>query len=163
MIPSPDIAIHQATIADAEAIIAGINTVCAEGCYFSTPQYIPTPQWETVLYAPETVPDHLLYVVEDRGKIVGAAQILPCTPQSHVGELGVFLLKPYRNQKIGTYLLTELLQSARLYYDRVILYVLATNHRAIRCFTKCGFEEILRRSHNYAHLGWQEQLIMHVQ
>lgn len=155
--------LRQATAADAKEIVAGINEVCAEKHYFSTPRYIPTPQWEMALRSPEKVPDHLLYVVEYERRIVGAAQILPSSTYLGVGELGIFLLPRFRNRRIGTELVAAILDHARLHYNEVILYVLATNGRAIRCFKKCGFAEHSRRLHNYAHLGLREQIMMQMQ
>ncbi len=155
-----DILIRRAVSRDAEQIIAGINRVCAERKYFSTRCYIPTPQWETVLYFPEKALNHLLYVIEFRGQIIGAVQILPCLEQPTVGVLGIFVLKKYRSQGWGTELLMRVLDAAEKYYDKVMLYVLATNQRAIHCFEKCGFGESSRRLYNYAYLGMQEQLEM---
>ncbi|MDX9953273.1 MAG: GNAT family protein [Anaerolineae bacterium] len=163
MIPPYNIILRQATAADAREIVAGINEVCAEKHYFSTPHYIPTPQWEIALRSPERAPDHLLYVVENERKIIGAAQILPSGTIRGVGELGIFLLSRFRNRKIGTELVMAILDHAKLYYDDVVLFVLATNGRAIRCFKKCGFAEHSRRLHNYAHLGPREQIMMQMQ
>lgn len=155
-----DFFMRRALPGDAEQIITGINKVCAEQKYFSTPYYIPTPQWETVLYFPETAPNHLLYVIEFKRHIIGAVQILPCLEQPIVGVLGILVLKAYRNQSLGTELLRQVLEVAEKYYSKVMLHVLATNQRAIHCFEKCDFRVSSKRFHNYAYLGMQEQLEM---
>lgn len=155
-----DFFMRRALPGDAEQIITGINKVCAEQKYFSTPHYIPTPQWETVLYFPETAPNHLLYVIEFKEYIIGAVQILPCLDLPTVGVLGIYVLKGYRNQSLGTCLLARVLNAAKKYYRQVMLRVLATNQRAIHCFEKCGFRKSSKRLYTYAYLGIQEQLEM---
>lgn len=155
--------VRRATAADAEAILHGINEVCAEEVYFSTPHYIPTPQWEAVLHRPEEVPDHLLYVAEQGKGFVGAVQILPCSASSASkprGELGIFVLAPFRNQGIGRSLLRTILKEAKYHYREIILYVHSENDRAIHCFCEFGFSETGRRYHHYSHLGMQEQVFM---
>ncbi|NMC02911.1 MAG: GNAT family N-acetyltransferase [Chloroflexi bacterium] len=152
--------VRRANRVDAGQIIALINAVCAEGQYFSTPHYVPTPQWEAALYHPEEAPDHLLYVAEDAGVIIGEAQILPCEDQPGVGELGIGVYESYRGRKVGSELLAQLLKEAKLYYNKIVLYVLITNDRALHVFEKAGFHEQGRRYHDYAHLGKQEQLVM---
>lgn len=155
--------IRRASRVDAAQIIAGINAVCAEGQYFSTPEYIPTPQWETVLRAPENAPNHLLYVAELDDQIIGAAQILPDAIRSNEGVLGIFVLQAYRNHGIGSQLLAKLLKDAKLHYNKIVLYVLATNNRAIHLFQKMGFREYERRLYRYAYLGMQEQIGMQLE
>lgn len=157
---SSSITIRRANSVDAGQILAVINAVCAEGKYFSVASYKPSPEWETVLHHPETAPNHLLYVAECDGIIIGEAQILPCKGQPGVGELGIGIQKNYRNREIGSKLLAQLLKDAKLHYNEITLTVLATNERAIRVFEKFGFREQERRSYYYAHLGKQEQLEM---
>jgi RimJ/RimL family protein N-acetyltransferase len=156
--------IRQATVADASRIIAGINEVCAEGGYFYTPHYVPTPQWEAALQRPESVPDHLLLVVEIDDMFVGAAQLFPLsTDQANgrVGELGIYVLAPFRGKGLGTALMQDLLRRAgMLAYVKVVLSVLSTNERAIRLYEKFGFATQDRRRREYAFIGEQEELVM---
>ena len=156
--------VRQATVADAPRIVAGINEVCAEGGYFYTPHYVPTPQWEAALHRPESVPDHLLLVVEIDDMFVGAAQLFPLSPDqgdSHVGELGVYVLAPFRGKGVGAALMKELLRQASTWdYTRVVLSVLSTNERAIRLYQKFGFATEDRRWREYAFIGEQEELVM---
>jgi ribosomal protein S18 acetylase RimI-like enzyme len=159
------VCIRRATIADAEAVLRGINEVCAEREFFSTAHYVPSPQWEALLYRPHEVPDHLLYVAEQGDEIIGAAQILPGPDPSSLarkGELGIFVRVPFRNRGIGSTLLATILKKAKIYYHKVTLYVLVDNNRAIHLFRKVGFSEVARRQHRYAYLGQQEQVEMSI-
>ncbi len=143
--------IRRAGPKDTEAVIAGMNAVCAEDKYFYAEQYIPTPQWEAVLRCPDTVPDHLLLVAELEGQFVGAGRVFPGPwgpKDHHTAEIGLFVLKPFRNQGIGTRLLASMLDWARdTDYEKVTLSGLATNERAIHLFKKFGFvvEGVRRR------------------
>jgi putative acetyltransferase len=156
--------VRQATVADAPRIVAGINEVCAEGGYFYTPHYVPTPQWEAALHRPESVPDHLLLVAEIDRVLVGSAQLFPRSPDqedSRVGELGICVLAPFRGKGVGTALMQELLRQASTWdYTRVVLSVLSTNERAIRLYEKFGFAAQGRRRRVYAFIGEQEELVM---
>lgn len=160
---SSSITIRRANSVDAGQIVAVINAVCAEGEFFSTPHYIPDAQWETVLHHPETAPIHLLYVAECDGVIIGEAQILPGEDQHDEGEIGIGIQKDYRDRGIGSKLLAQLLKDANLHYNKIILYVLATNERAIHLFEKYGFEKREVRLRVYAHLGEREQLRMRLE
>jgi len=156
--------IRRATVADAPRIVAGINTVCAEGGYFYTPHYLPTPQWEAALQRLESVPDHLLLVAEIGSAFVGAAQLFPLsTDQANgrVGELGIYVLMPFRGKGVGTALMRELLCRASIWgYTEIVLSVLSTNERAIRLYEKFGFATQGRRRREYAFIGEQEELVM---
>jgi RimJ/RimL family protein N-acetyltransferase len=156
--------IRRATVTDAPRIIAGINTVCAEGGYFYTPHYVPTPQWEAALHCPESVPDHLLLVAEIDDMFVGAAQLFPLsTDQANgsVGELGIYVLVPFRGKGVGTALMREILRQASIWgYTKIVLSVLSTNERAICLYEKFGFATEGRRRREYAFIGEQEELVM---
>jgi putative acetyltransferase len=156
--------IRRATVADTPRIVAGINTVCAEGGYFYTPHYVPTPQWEAALHRPESVPDHLLLVAEIGSTFVGSVQLFPLSTDranGRVGELGIYVLAPFRGRGVGTALMREILRQASTWnYTRVVLSVLSTNERAIRLYEKFGFATQDRRWREYAFIGEQEELVM---
>lgn len=148
--------IRRAAPRDAPAIIAGINAVCAEQWYFYTDAFVITPHWEAVLYHPDQSPQHLLLVAELDGEFVGAIRLfsgLCGSKDQHVGEIGAFVLQPYRNQGIGTALAQQALEWAdQRKLEKIGLSVFATNHRAIHVFEKCGFavEGIRRKQYKIA-------------
>lgn len=160
-----DMRCHRATPIDAERIVAGINAVCAEGGFFYSPHFMPSPAWEAALHRPETVPDHLLLVAEDKeGELVGAAQIFPVAERladSLVGEFGIFVLKPFRGQGIGVDLMREVMRRATAWgYTEIALSVLATNERAIHLYQKLGFIVKAKQRREYALIGEQDELVM---
>ncbi len=143
--------IRRARPVDAQQIISGINAICVEGEAFYTTRFVVTPQWEAVLYRPETLSDYLLMVAEWKGQVVGAGRLFPggkYTLLSHMAELGIFVLRPFRHQGIGTLLLACLMDWAvQQGIEKITLSVFATNQPAMRFFGRHGFiqEGCLRR------------------
>jgi RimJ/RimL family protein N-acetyltransferase len=136
--------IRPATVADAPAIIAGINAVCAEEAYLQTDRFVSNPQWDAALYRPETVPDHLILVADLHGKVVGSVNVFPgpCGPKDrHTADLGIHVLFEYRNQGIGTRLLETALTWARARsIEKITLSVFSTNACAIHLYENLGFQ-----------------------
>jgi RimJ/RimL family protein N-acetyltransferase len=149
--------IRRATQEDAEIIIAGIEAVCAENIFFVTERFLPDAQWEAVLYWPDTVPDHLLVVAEADGEFAGCGNLFP-GPEGrkdrHVANLGMYILKPYREKGIGAQMMAWMLDWAEeTGLEKITLAVLATNQRAIHLYQKFGFEVegIRRRQYRIGH------------
>nr|WP_158666979.1 GNAT family N-acetyltransferase [Latilactobacillus sakei] len=85
-----------------------------------------------------------LWVAVDGPVIVGAARLVsePEPGLQHIGELSVAVLKAQWRQKIGTQLLTALLQaiSASGQPRRIMLTVQERNQRAIQLYQQLGFQ-----------------------
>ena len=135
--------VRRSVPADAPAIVAAIESVCAEGIYFQTDTFIPNRHWEAVLYRPESVPQHLSAVAELGGEIVGSVRLFAgmCGPKDrHVAELGIFVLLPYRGQGVGKQLMAYALDWAvSRGLKKITLSVFTTNRRAIRLYEQFGF------------------------
>ncbi len=141
---------RRATSADASAIIASINAVCAEEIYLQTDRFVSNQQWEAVLHHPEAVPDHLILIAELDSTIIGMVNVFPgsCgSKDKHTADLGIQVLAEYRNQGVGTRLLSKALEWAcKQSYEKVTLSVFSTNECAIHLYEKFGFErEGIRR------------------
>src|SRR5690349_20247188 len=109
--------IRRAASTDASQVIAGINSICSEGGAFFTTRFINTPEWDAVLYRPESVPHHILAVAEWNGQIVGAGRLFSggeYTLMKHTAELGLFVLGTFRRRGIGSKILNWLMQWAML-------------------------------------------------
>lgn len=143
--PPGRVTIRRATPGDRNAIIAGINSICAEGGAFYVTHFMPDAQWDAVLTRPESVPDHLLAVAEVDGCFAGSARLFPGLPHTlfhHVGELGMFVLAPYRGRGLGSGLLRYLMtQAPTIGIEKITLVVFADNHRALHLYRKFGFVE----------------------
>lgn len=144
--------IRRATPDDAEVVIQGIDAICVEGGAFYVKRFVPTAQWQTVLYQPSTAPEHLIVVAEWRGQFVGAGRLFrgeSNTLFQHVAELGMFVLKPYRRQGVGKSLLTWMITwAASTGIEKIALNVFASNLPAIHLYRQLGFiEEGCQRRH----------------
>jgi L-amino acid N-acyltransferase YncA len=135
--------IRQARAGDAPKLISGINDICSEGGAFYTTSFVHTPEWDRVLYYPETAAGYTLAVAEWNGQIVGAGRLFrggEITLMQHTAELGLFVLAPFRRQGIGSKILDWLILwaiSERV--EKITLVTFATNEPAIRLFEKQGF------------------------
>jgi RimJ/RimL family protein N-acetyltransferase len=143
LIVSDSCLIRRADIGDAAKVIAGIDAVCVEGGAFYTTRFSLSPRWQRVLYRPESMPDHLLVVAEQDSRFVGAGRLFPGDENTmcrHIAELGMFILKPYRHQGIGTQMLTWMLDWAtQAGIEKVTLSVFATNEPALCLYRKFNF------------------------
>lgn len=107
----------------------------------SAPRFEPTPVWTHALEEPDC-PYHLLLVVQDACHVIGWCRTFPsiCNAYRQRADLGIGLLPEYRNQGLGTTLVRQSLDWARM---RGIQYVTLTtrpdNIRALGVFTRCGF------------------------
>lgn len=136
--------VRRSTPADAPAIIASIEAVCAEGIFFTTDTFIPDRHWEAALYQPESAPQHLLAVAEWEGKIIGNVRLfsgLHGPKDRHVAELGILVLPPYRGQGVGKCLMAYALDwASQQGLKKIVLSVFATNRIAIKLYEQFGFE-----------------------
>jgi putative acetyltransferase len=128
---------------DAQAVIAAINTVCAEKVYLLSEHYNSTPQWEAVLYQ-EEMTNCLLLVPVWKGSVIGWCRVFgggyPKT--AHVGDVGIGLLALYRGRGIGTLLMEQAIAWAQdTGLVKLTADTFATNARARALFEKMGFEE----------------------
>ncbi len=135
--------VRRSTPADAPAVIAAIETVCAEGIFFQTDSFVPDRHWEAVLHRPEHAPQHLLAVAELEGQIIGHIRLFSglCGPKDqHVAELGILVLSPYRGRGVGQFLMAYALDWAgERGLKKIVLSVFATNREAIKLYARNGF------------------------
>lgn len=130
--------------ADKEAIIVTIQAVCVEQIYLHTNTFVLTEEWQQVL-AKSVDEDNgrLLIVAQVGDKVVGYMRLFAewYGPKGrHVGEVGLALVKPWRERGIGTMLVAYALDWARLArFQKVTASVIATNQRALNLFTKFAF------------------------
>ena len=85
-------------------------------------------------------------VAEDDGKVVGAVWTRIMNDYGHIDDqtpsFAISILKPYRNQGIGTQLMLKMLQLLKNQgYNRASLAVQKANY-AVRMYRKVGFEVV---------------------
>ncbi len=141
---STSLRIRQAQASDANDIIKGINDICVEGGAFYVTNFIPSEKWLSKLCHPETMPDDLLLIANWRGQFAGAVNLFrgeAHTLHRHVADLGLFVLRPYRHQGVGTKLMEKTLGWAtKRDLEKITLSVFANNQPAIHLYQRFGFK-----------------------
>jgi len=118
----------------------------------------------------------LMYILEnnipqivaiERNVIVGWCDIIPRQHEgfSHVGYLGMGVLKKFRGNGIGGQLLSACLEQARCYgFEKVEIEVFSDNLPAISMYQKSGFtKEGLRVKSRKLDGGYQNVLLLGLQ
>jgi len=110
-------------------------------------------------------PDAYTWAVEYEGRCIGAAG-LRVNRDQHRGAFSIGLFVPeLRGRRLGRQITQLILGWAfgDLRLHRVELEVLASNHRAIRCYLACGFrQEGVRRQAELYPDGWRDFIEMAV-
>lgn len=130
--------------ADGDQIIANIRAVCAEQRYLMTDTFILTPDWEQALtHSVDVAARHLLVVAEIQGRIAGHLRLFPPwygERGRHVGEIGISLIAPWREQGIGKALLGYAIEWAGYAKLRKLsVSVFSTNQCALNLFSLYNF------------------------
>lgn len=104
---------------------------------------------------------HLVAIAE--GIVVGWCDICRSDGawSSHVGSLGMGVVRPWRGQGIGLRLIGETVEAARLSgFERVELEVYASNARAMALYEKVGFEVEGRRRRAVLRDGVEDDVLI---
>jgi ribosomal protein S18 acetylase RimI-like enzyme len=155
--------IRRSTSGDAEAFRESVASVARERRYLSTLDGFPLSETRAFLQRieKENLPQ-LVAVSNDR--IVGWCDIVPKEGPgfSHVGTLGVGVLKDWRRRGLGRKLIEECLALARASnLEKVELVVYSDNLVAIRLYESVGFtHEGRRRNARKLDGGYQDVLLM---
>ncbi len=140
---SRPLVIRSARPEDKSAIIANINAISQEKIYLIGDEYVPTPAWEAALNGETNAVPLILVVAEVDGQIVGHGRAFPegfSWKSLHVAEIGLALLKPYRNQGIGGEILANLICETRVVgYEKITAFVFSTNLPSLTLFIKHDF------------------------
>lgn len=110
---------------------------------------------------------HISIVVEIEGKIAGRGDIWKPKPFpsafNHIAEIGIGLLKEYRDMGIGTKLLKLLMKLAKKKWKTEIfkLSVVSDNERARHVYERLGFKETGKIPNGYKKQGkYLDSIIM---
>ncbi len=107
---------------------------------------VPTTQsdWEEAILLWQSDPDEEGYIVYENEKPVGWFAINNLMAESKEVFLKMAALLPeYQSKGIGTYVITQLIDKVRKKNAvSLSLFTDQDNHRAQRCYTKCGFNVV---------------------
>jgi len=135
--------VRRAIPSDASRVVATVNAVCSERIYLITEQYVPTPEWEQVLHRPGDCPQHLLLVPELEDQVIGWCRVFSDDSGQktrHVADIGIGVLRPFREIGIGTALMEDAVRWATEQgLEKLTVSTFSTNLRAINLFKKVRF------------------------
>jgi len=138
---------------DAEALLAYIRPVAEETEFFVIePDEFPATVDEERTWIQDHLdhPGKIILLAESAGSIIGSVtfEVGNFRRVSHRGNLGLAVVREWREQGVGTALLQAFLEWAESNpaIEKVCLDVFAINERAIRLYKKLGFTEEGRRS-----------------
>jgi RimJ/RimL family protein N-acetyltransferase len=142
------VSIRPARGSDASKIISCINQVGSEKIYIVIERFAHTVEWEQS-YIEGLNPENILYLVCEIGtEIIGMLSIERenYPKMNHTATLGMIILKKYRKAGIGSAMLNEAFEWAKMKNIRKIcLSCFSTNRAAIALYRKFNFEEEGRR------------------
>jgi ribosomal protein S18 acetylase RimI-like enzyme len=127
---------------DATAFHSILGSVCRERRYLAT---VEGPPLENVakFVAENVQKGYPQFVADDGGPIIGWCDAIPGDGgRTHIGGLGMGVLKEHRGKGIGQRLLEVTIEGARaMGLEKIELSVYSSNLPAIALYRKAGFEE----------------------
>lgn len=148
---------------DIDEVVEVLNGVIQEHRYLLMNQDVDKSSTEKYLDSGNS--NGLRYLVARvDGKVAGGATLTPLSnKEAHVAKFGIFLHKNYRDNGLGTILITELTDVARKSgFEIVQLSAFSTNKRAMHVYKKCGFKKCGKLTHDikYADGTYADRIMM---
>ena len=133
--------LRPASPTDAKITQTNVQKVCAEQIYLYTDTFVITTEWKQVLAKSiDEKNGQLLALVEVNEEVIGHLRVFPPwygQKGRHVGEIGLLIIKPWRERGIGTAMVSYALEWAKIAnFQKLIASVFSTNHRALNLFLK---------------------------
>ena len=158
-----DVVIRKIEIDDARGFWSAFAEVAGEKRYLLRTE--PPPFEKTKAFVRSNIENNYAqYVALHDKKIVGWADIIPLShpKMTHVGVLGMGILKDYRGQGVGSQLLKEVTEHAWVSgLKRLELEVFADNITAIHLYKKHGYvQEGVKRYARFLDGQYQDMVMM---
>ena len=149
---------------DLAEVMEALNSVIREGKYLLMNKEIPDLGSERQWFEGAKEKGMRSLVVRVDGKVVGGAGLSPFTDKrAHVAELGIYILKSYRNCGLGTILIKEFIEVAQKSgFEIIQLSAFSTNKRAMHVYRKCGFKKCgkLTRDIKFSNGTYADRIIL---
>lgn len=151
------------TLADLASFHKALDAVARERRYLALLEAPPIADTEQYFYT-ALEQGAIRFVAEDNGRVVGWCDITPRQEpgSSHIGHLGMGLLREFRGQGIGHRILDATVREAfGKGLTRIDLEVFSSNHAAIALYQRYGFTiEGRRRKARYVDGIWDDIVLM---
>lgn len=136
--------IRRAKSQDAEAVIAHVNAIGAEGIYIMTERLLLTPKEERAVFRRADGKSELYIVAIIGGEIVGTADVARGrhSKNRHAASLGIAIRKDARGVGLGMAMMRAMIGWARsVGIRKLTLGVFASNTPAVALYRKLGFTQ----------------------
>ncbi len=159
--------VRQATVQDARAVSEVLNSVIAEGGLTIFDQ--PFTETEERRFIASLGSRSALFVGEAGDEVVGVQSLDLFSGHSaslsHVATIGTWLRSDARSRGLGRLLAEESFRFAKEQgYRKIVIQVLADNHRALRFYKKLGFAEIgVAKRHVHLDGKFHDELFLEMQ
>lgn len=143
-----EIVLRQPSLKDVKQYMTMINSIVDEKDYILMTQRVTLAEEKKVIkkWVDEIdKKEKIIITVEHEGKIIGNCDVRRGKyVRSHVGTLGIALIKDFREEGIGTQLLKEAIKLSKKIFNLKImqLEVYGTNKRAQALYKKLGFKYV---------------------
>ncbi|MCQ2534660.1 MAG: GNAT family N-acetyltransferase [Clostridia bacterium] len=162
-----DIVVREAVVDDAEDMITYLNIVGGESdnlMHGSDGFKAPVEAVRRRIQASHESNNSVILIALDGEKIIGRAELAGNTGPRlcHNATFSIAIRKDYWNKKIGTRLMTEIIENAReMNLLNIELEVVADNKAAIALYHKMGFSDVgVFRKYWFANNAYHDAIVM---
>ncbi len=161
------IVIREAEIDDAEEMISYLNIVGGESDHLMHGAHgfqVPVEAVKRRIQASHDADNSIILIVLAGEKIIARAELYgyPEARLHHNAKFSISVRKDYWNRKIGTMLMTKILERARnMNLRNIELEVVADNQAAIALYRKMGFSDVgIYKNYWFANNVYRDAIIM---
>ena len=162
-----NIVFREAEIDDAEEMISYLNIVGGESNYLMHGPdgfKVPVEAVKRRIQASHDADNSIILIALAGEKIVARAELdgYPGARLHHNARFSISVRKDYWNMKIGTMLMTKIIERAReMKLLNIMLEVVADNKAAIALYHKMGFSDVgIYRNYWYANNAYSDAIVM---
>ena len=162
-----NIVFREATMDDAEEMISYLNIVGGESdnlMHGADGFHVPVEAVKRRIQASHDADNSMILIALADGKIIARAELAgyPAAKLHHNATFSISVRKDYWNMKIGTRLMTEIIECAKKMNLRNIdLEVVVDNKAAIALYHKMGFTDIgVYKNYWYANNTYSDAIVM---
>ncbi len=162
-----NIVYREAGIDDAEEMISYLNIVGKESdnlMHGSNGFNVPVEAVKRRIQASHDADNSVIMIALAGEKIIARAELdgYPGARLRHNAKFSISVRKDYWNRKIGTMLMTEIIECAKkMKLHNIELEVVAANKAAIALYHKMGFSDVgVYRNYWFAHDVYSDAIVM---
>ncbi len=162
-----NIVIREAVVEDAEEMISYLNIVGGESdnlMHGAEGFNVPVEAVKRRIQASHDADNCVILIALEGDKIIGRAELAgyPMSRLHHNAKFSIAVRKDHWNKKIGTRLMTEIIERAKkMNLMNIELEVIADNKAAIALYHKMGFSDVgIIKKYWFANNAYSDAIVM---